>query len=203
MGGLHSAQCLLYSVDFAEVELLQHEGLWEEAGQLMAEAALRLEHGGADFIVLATNTMHKCAPQIEAAVSIPLMHIVDATAQAVQAAGITCVGLLGTRFTMEEEFYKGRLAEQHGLQVVIPEESDREVVHQVIYNELCLGVVKEDSRLRFTAIIDKLVSAGAQGVILGCTEIELLVHPEDCPVPAFPTTRLHAEAAVDYALKPE
>lgn len=203
LGGLHSAQCLLYSVDFAEVELLQHEGLWEEAGQLMAEAALRLEHGGADFIVLATNTMHKCAPQIEAAVSIPLMHIVDATAQAVQAAGITCVGLLGTRFTMEEEFYKGRLAEQHGLQVVIPEESDREVVHQVIYNELCLGVVKEDSRLRFTAIIDKLVSAGAQGVILGCTEIELLVHPEDCPVPAFPTTRLHAEAAVDYALKPE
>ena len=200
LGGLHSARCLLYSVDFAEVELLQRENHWEEAGQLMAEAALRLEHGGADFIVLATNTMHKCAPQIEAAVSIPLLHIVDATTQAVQAAGITRVGLLGTRFTMEEEFYKGRLTEMHGLQVLVPGEADRELIHRVIYDELCLGVVREESRRVFTEIIDRLVFAGAQGVILGCTEIELLVRPEDCPVPAFPTTRLHAEVAVDFAL---
>lgn len=199
LGGLHSAKCLLYSVDFAEVELLQHEGRWEEAGQMMADAARCLERGGADFIVVATNTMHKCVPQIESAVSIPLLHIADATAQEVTAAGIASVGLLGTRFTMEQDFYKVRLAEKHGLKVLIPDEEDRETIHRVIYDELCLGVVKEESRERFVAIINRLVAAGAQGVILGCTEIELLVRQEDNPVPLFPTTRLHAEAAVEFA----
>lgn len=199
LGGLHSAKCLLYSVDFSEVEVLQREGRWEEAGQLMADAAQRLERGGADFIVLCTNTMHKLCPQIEAAVKIPLLHIADATAAAVKAAGLWRVGLLGTRFTMEQEFYRGRLAERHGLDVLVPDEADRGIVHQVIYGELCLGVVKENSRRQFSEIIEKMVAAGAQGIILGCTEIELLVRAEDSPVPVFPTTRLHAEAAVEYA----
>lgn len=199
LGGLHSAKILLYSVDFAEVELLQRENRWEEAGQMMADAAKRLERGGAEFIVLCTNTMHKLTPQIEAAVKIPLLHIADATAGAVKAAGLWRVGLLGTRFTMEQEFYRGRLADRHGLDVLVPDDADREIVHQVIYGELCLGIVKEDSRKRFTVIIEKMVAAGAQGIILGCTEIELLVRQEDSPVPVFPTTRLHAEAAVDYA----
>jgi aspartate racemase len=200
LGGLHSAKCLLYSVDFAEVEMLQSKGRWEEAGEMMADAAQRLERGGGDFIVLCTNTMHKLTPQIETAVKIPLLHIADATARAVKDAGLWRVGLLGTRFTMEQEFYRGRLTERHGLDVLVPDEADREIVHQVIYGELCLGVVKEDSRAQFSAIIEKMVAAGAQGIILGCTEIELLVRPEDSPAPVFPTTRIHAEAAVEYAL---
>jgi aspartate racemase len=200
LGGSHSAQCLLYSVDFDEIEVLQREGRWEEAGQRMAEAARRLERGGADFIVLCTNTMHKLAPQIEASVKIPLLHITDATADAVKAAGIWRVGLLGTRFTMEQDFYRGRLADRHGLDVVVPEKADREVIHQVIYGELCLGIVKEDSRKKFIEIIEKLAAAGVQGIILGCTEIEMLVRQEDSPLPVFPTTRIHAEAAVEFAL---
>lgn len=200
LGGLHSAKCILYSVEFAEIEALQHAGRWDEAARIMVEAGQSLERAGADLLVLCTNTMHKLAGEIEAGVSIPLLHIADATAEAVKAAGISRVGLLGTRFTMEQDFYRGRLTDKHGLQVIIPGQPDRELIHQVIYGELCLGVIKPESRLRFAGIIAKLVAAGAQGVILGCTEIESLVRQEDSPVPVFPTTRIHAEAAVALAL---
>ena len=201
LGGLHSAKCILYSVEFAEIEELQHAGRWDEAAQKMVEAGQSLERAGADLLVLCTNTMHKLADEIEAGVKIPLLHIADAAAEAVKTAGISRVGLLGTRFTMEQDFYKGRLTEKHGLEVVIPEEADREIVHRVIYGELCLGVIKPESRRAFTAIIEKLVAAGAGGVILGCTEIENLVRQEDSAVPVFPTTRIHAQAAVEWALK--
>ncbi|HOW91755.1 MAG TPA: aspartate/glutamate racemase family protein [Anaerolineaceae bacterium] len=200
LGGLHSAKCILYSVEFAEIEALQHAGRWDEAAQVMVEAGQSLERAGADFIVLCTNTMHKLAGEIEAGVSIPLLHIADATAEVVKAAGIRRVGLLGTRYTMEQEFYRGRLLEKHGIEVVIPEEAEREIVHRVIYDELCLGVIKPESRRAFTAIIEKLAAAGAEGVILGCTEIENLVRQEDSPLLVFPTTRIHAEAAVEWAL---
>jgi len=201
LGGLHSAKCILYSVEFAEIEALQHAGRWDEAAQVMVEAGQSLARAGADFLVLCTNTMHKLADQIEAGVSIPLLHIADATAEVVKAAGIRRVGLLGTRYTMEQEFYRGRLVEKHGLEVVIPEEAEREIVHRVIYDELCLGVIKPESRRAFTAIIEKLVADGAEGVILGCTEIENLVRQEDSPLPVFATTRIHAEAAVEWALR--
>jgi len=201
LGGLHSAKCILYSVEFAEIEALQHAGRWDEAAQVMVEAGQSLARAGADFLVLCTNTMHKLADQIEAGVSIPLLHIADATAEVVKAAGIRRVGLLGTRYTMEQEFYRGRLVEKHGLEVVIPEEAEREIVHRVIYDELCLGVIKPESRRAFTAIIEKLGAAGAEGVILGCTEIENLVRQEDSPLPVFATTRIHAEAAVEWALR--
>jgi aspartate racemase len=200
LGGLHSAKCILYSVEFAEIEALQHAGRWDEAARIMVEAGQSLERAGADLLVLCTNTMHKLAGEIEAGVNIPLLHIADAAAEAVKAAGISRVGLLGTRFTMEQDFYRGRLTDKHGLQVIIPGQPDRELIHQVIYGELCLGVIKPESRLRFAGIIAKLVAAGAQGVILGCTEIESLVRQEDSPVPVFPTTRIHAEAAVALAL---
>ena len=200
LGGLHSAKCILYSVEFAEIEALQHAGRWDEAARIMVEAGQSLERAGADLLVLCTNTMHKLAGEIEAGVSIPLLHIADATAEAVKAAGISRVGLLGTRFTMEQDFYRGRLTDKHGLQVIIPGQPDRELIHQVIYGELCLGIIKPESRLRFAGIIAKLVAAGAQGVILGCTEIESLVRQEDSPVSVFPTTRIHAEAAVAWAL---
>ena len=199
LGGLHSAQCILYSVEFAEIEVLQHAGRWDEAAQVMVEAGQSLERAGADLLVLCTNTMHKLAPELEAGVSIPLLHIADAAADAVRAKGIQRVGLLGTRFTMEQDFYRERL-EKHGLEVLVPEEADREIVHRVIYGELCLGVIKPESRQAFTGIIEKLVTDGAEGVILGCTEIENLVRQEDSPVPVFPTTRIHAEAAVEWAL---
>jgi len=199
LGGLHSAKCILYSVEFAEIEALQHAGRWDEAAQVMVEAGQSLERAGADLLVLCTNTMHKLAGEIEAGVSIPLLHIADATADVVKAAGIRRVGLLGTRYTMEQDFYKGRLVEKHGLEVVIPEEAEREIVHRVIYDELCLGVIKPESRRAFTAIIEKLAAKGAQGVILGCTEIENLVRQEDSPLPVFATTRIHAEAAVEWA----
>ena len=200
LGGLHSAKCILYSVEFAEIEALQHAGRWDEAAQVMVEAGQSLERAGADLLVLCTNTMHKLAGEIEAGVSIPLLHIADATAEVVKAAGIRRVGLLGTRYTMEQEFYRGRLLEKHGIEVVIPEEAEREIVHRVIYDELCLGVIKPESRRAFTAIIEKLAAAGAEGVILGCTEIENLVRQEDSPLLVFPTTRIHAEAAVEWAL---
>jgi aspartate racemase len=201
LGGLHSARCLLYSVDFAEIEALQHQGEWLQAGAVLAEAARRLERGGADFVVLCTNTMHKVADDIQAGIGIPLLHIADATAGKIKAAGISRVGLLGTRFTMEQDFYRGRLERRHGLDVIVPQPEAREMVHRVIYDELCRGLIKDSSRAAYRGIIGELAMKGAQGIIAGCTEIELLVGDEDSPVPFFPTTRIHAVAAVELALQ--
>lgn len=199
LGGLHSAKSIMVSVDFAEVEFLQHQDRWAEAAGLMIEAAKDLEHGGADFIVLCTNTMHKVAPEIEAGIDIPLIHIADVTAGRIKAAGFTRVGLLGTRFTMEDDFYVGRLAAA-GIDVVVPDEAGRTLVHDVIYGELCLGTIADASRAKCLAVVDRLVGAGAQGVVLGCTELPLLLKQADCAAPLFDTTRIHAEAAVDFAL---
>lgn len=199
LGGLHSARIALYSVDFEEVEKLQHDDRWAEAAELMIDGALRVERTGADFLLICTNTMHKLADQVADAIHIPLLHIADATAETILSAGSSKIGLLGTRFTMEEDFYRGRL-EQRGLEVLIPEADDRRLVHDVIYDELCLGTIREESRLAYTRIIDRLVSQGAQGVILGCTEISLLVKPEHATCPLFDTTRIHAIRAVDRAL---
>jgi aspartate racemase len=201
LGGLHSARCLLASVDFADIEELQVAGRWDEAGQLLAEVAKGLEAGGADLLLLCTNTMHKVADQVQAAIGIPLLHLADATAQAVHRAGLTTVGLLGTAFTMEQDFYRDRLA-GHGLTVLVPPADDRAEVHRIIYGELCLGTVREESRQIYRDVIARLATAGAEGVVLGCTEIELLVSAADSPVPVFSTTRLHVEAAVDAALAP-
>jgi aspartate racemase len=201
LGGLHSAESLMVSVDFAEIEILQHQGKWAEAAQVLIDVAKSLEHGGADFLVLCTNTMHKVAEEIQANVTIPLLHIADATAQRVNASGIRTVGLLGTRFTMEEDFYTGRLSQKYGLQVTVPNASEREIVHRVIYEELVLGKIRPESQAQYQVIIEHMVQRGAEGVILGCTEIGLLVHSQDSPVPLFDTTRIHAEAAVDYALR--
>jgi len=200
LGGLHSARSIMYSVDFAEIEALQHQDRWEEAAQLMIAAGQSLERAGADFVVLCTNTMHKLADQIQSNISIPLLHIADATAERVKSSGLRNIGLLGTRFTMEHDFYKGRLIEKYGLNVITPDAKDRETVHRIIYDELCLGVVKQESREQYVWIMEKLVEAGAEGIILGCTEIELLVHDGDSQVPLFPTTKIHAIAAVEYAL---
>ena len=200
LGGLHSAKCILHSVDFAEVEPLQHEGLWDEAAKHMVYAARSVETGGADFLVLCTNTMHKTAGEIEKQTSIPLLHIADATARTVRDHGLTTVGLLGTRFTMEDDFYKGRLVDKHSLAVIVPNDTQRRTVHQVIYDELCLGVTHQASRQKYVEIMDDLVSQGAEAMILGCTEIGLLVQSDDCQVPVFDTARIHAEAAVDLAL---
>lgn len=200
LGGLHSADCLMYSVDFAEIEALQHAGDWEQLTQAMIAAAQRLERGGATCLVICTNTMHKMADEIQAAIRIPLLHIADAAGAAIQAQGLTTVGLLGTRFTMEGDFYRGRLAEKFGLQVRIPEEAGRETTHRVIYDELVKGDIREESRQAFLVVIEALQGQGAQGVILGCTEIPLLVRQADVSIPIFDTTRLHAEAAVDWAL---
>ncbi|MCD6192519.1 MAG: aspartate/glutamate racemase family protein [Candidatus Aminicenantes bacterium] len=200
LGGFHSAKILLYSFDFAEIESLQHQGRWEEMGVLLSEAAQRLEKAGADFILIATNTMHKVAPAVEEAISIPLLHIVDATAAAIEEANCHPVGLLGTKFTMEEEFYRRRLKEKHQIEVVVPPVEQRDLVHQVIFNELVMGEIKEKSRLNFIRIINDLKSAGAQGIILGCTEIPLLIKPEHSSLPLFDTTAIHARSAVDWAL---
>ncbi|TQK44995.1 aspartate racemase [Streptomyces sp. SLBN-118] len=199
LGGLHSAKCVLHSVDFAEIEELQVAGDWDRAGEILAEAARGLRAAGADLLLICTNTMHKVAGQVEAAVSVPLLHLADATADAVRAQGIGRVGLLGTAFTMEQDFYRDRLA-SHGLDVLTPDAEGRALVHRVIYDELCLGVVREESRAAYQDVIAQLVAAGAEGVVLGCTEIELLIGQKDSPVPVFPTTRLHVEAAVDAAL---
>lgn len=199
LGGLHSARCVLSSVDFADIEQLQAAGAWDQAGALLADAARGLQAAGADLLLLCTNTMHKVAPAIQAAVDIPLLHLADATAAAVRRAGLTTVGLLGTAFTMEQTFYRDRLA-GHGLTVLVPDAADRAVVHRIIYDELCRGVVLEPSRAAYRAVIDRFAAAGAQGVILGCTEIELLISDADSRVPVFPTTRLHVEAAVEAAL---
>ena len=200
LGGLHSAKVLLYSVDFDEIEVLQRTDRWEEAGRILAEAGARLEGAGADFLVLCTNTMHKVAPAIEARVRIPLLHIAEATADVILAQGIRKVGLLGTRFTMEQDFYRARL-ERRGLEVLVPPEADRVRVHEVIFRELCLGRVLEASRAEYRRILGDLAARGAEGVILGCTEISLLVRPADSPVPLFDTTAIHARAAALAALE--
>ncbi len=200
LGGLHSARIVLVSVDFAEVEVMQRAGDWDAATQFMIEAALQVELGGADFLVIATNTMHRMAEAVQAELSIPLLHIADATATAIRAQGLETVGLLGTRFTMEQAFYRGRLIDQHGLRVLIPDDAGRETVHRVIYDELVVGEIRDDSRAAYRAIIADLVAQGAQGIILGCTEIGLLVKPQDSPVPVFDTTQVHAAAAVEMAL---
>jgi aspartate racemase len=201
LGGLHSAKSLMYSVDFAEVETLQRQGMWAEAAILLVDAAKRLERGGADFIILCTNTMHKAADEIQAQIKIPFLHIADATAEKVTNSGIQNVGLLGTRFTMEEDFYKGRLAQRYGLAVSVPGAQDRETIHRVIYDELVVGKINPHSKKEFAGIIERMVGQGVEGVILGCTEIGLLIQQEDSRVSLFDTTRIHAEAAVYYALK--
>jgi aspartate racemase len=201
LGGLHSAKIALYSVDFDEIEKLQHAARWTESGEILADAARAVRRAGADVLVLCTNTMHKVAAQVEAAVDIPLLHIADATAERVKAAGLTRIGLLGTRFTMEEDFYRGRLESRHGLSVVTPPADQRAQVHAVIYHELCLGNVRDKSRRAFQQVVNDLVAREVQGVILGCTEIGLLLHSEDASVPLFDTATIHAEAAALYALE--
>ncbi len=200
LGGLHSARLILYSVDFHDIERLQQAGAWDEAGTILADAARALEAAGAEGLALCTNTMHTVAPAIEAAVTIPLLHIADPTAAAVKAAGLHTVGLLGTRFTMEQDFYRGRLTARHGLTVIIPDPADRAIVHRVIYEELCQGEVRAESRAQYRKILQRLVEAGAEGIILGCTEIALLVGPDDAPVPLFDTTGLHARSVALWAL---
>lgn len=199
-GGLHSAKSLLFSFDFAEIEVLQHQGLWDEATQRMIEAAQSLEKGGADFFIICTNTMHKMADAVSAAVNIPLLHIADPTARAIQAQGMARVALLGTRYTMEQDFYRGRLERKFGLQVITPTAEQRDVIHTIIYDELCLGQIKPESKSAYIEIINALIAQGAQAVIFGCTEIGLLLSAEDVAVPVFDTTVIHAQAAVDVAL---
>ena len=199
LGGLHSADCVLRSVDFALVEELQVKGRWDEAGVLLGAAARELEAAGAELLVLCTNTMHKVADVVGSAINIPMLNLADTTAAAALEQGLVRVGLLGTAFTMEQDFYRDRLA-SHGLDVVVPEAEDRALVHRVIYDELCLGVVRAESRTAYVGVIERLVGAGCEGVILGCTEIELLIGQQDSPVPVLATTQLHAQAAVDWAL---
>ncbi len=200
LGGVHSAKSVMVSVDFAEVEALQHRGRWAEATRAMVEAAQCVERGGADFVVICTGTMHKMADEVQAAIRIPLLHIADAAAEKVKACGLRKVGLLATRFTMEEGFYKDRLTQRHGLQVLTPDADDRAIVHRVIYEELVVGEIKPASQAQYRRIIAGLVQRGAEGIVLGCTEIGLLVKEADSPVPLFDTTRIHALAAVNYAL---
>jgi aspartate racemase len=200
LGGLHSADCLLRSVDFVEIEELQRSGEWERAGALLAAEAATLVAAGAELLVLCTNTMHKVADAITAAIDVPFVHIADTTAHAVRAAALETVGLLATGYTMEQDFYVGRLQDVHGLRVLVPDEPDRRIVHSVIYDELCVGVIDDASREHYRRIMRNLAGRGAQGILLGCTEIDLLVGPDDAPVPVFDTTRLHAHRAVELAL---
>lgn len=200
LGGVHSAKCLMLSVDFAEIEELQTSGRWDEATRAMVDAARILETGGADFIVICTNTMHKMADAVSVSVRVPLLHIADAAAQSIRQQGLTKLGLLGTRFTMEEDFYKRRLTENYGLEVIVPEKDDRAVINRVIYEELGIGRFLPESKTEYLRIINELAARGAQGIILGCTEIGLLVKQADCAIPLFDTTIIHAEAAVNYAL---
>lgn len=201
LGGLHSAKILLYSFDFAEIETLQHQERWDEATQIMIKVAQNLEAGGADFLLICSNTMHKMADAVGAQIAIPFLHIADATAAAIQAQSIHKVGLLGTRYTMEQDFYKERLTEQFGLEVVIPQPAEIEQVNRIIYEELCLGKITDQSKKYYQQVMKSLVNQGAEGIILGCTEIMLLVQPEDSFVPLFDTTSIHAEAAVNYAIQ--
>jgi aspartate racemase len=200
LGGYHSAKVILNSVDFAEIEEFQMAGAWDEAGEHLAATARSLERAGAECLVLCTNTMHNVAPAIEQAVSLPFLHIVDPTAAAIHTAGLRTIGLLGTCFTMEQDFYRGRLHDKHGIEVLTPEATDRETVHRVIYEELVQGHVLAESRAKYLAIIDRLKDRGAQGIILGCTEISMLISPASLSLPSFDTTELHAEAAVEFAL---
>ncbi len=200
LGGLHSARSLMFSVDFAEVEELQRSGRWDTAAAALADVARRLERGGADFVVLCTNTMHRVADEISAQIEIPLLHIADATAEVMRESGVTTTGLLGTRYTMEQDFYRGRLSERHGFEVLVPDAEERELVHRVIYEELVLGRVDNGSREAYREIIARLVDRGAEAIILGCTEIGLLIGEGDAAVPLYDTTRIHAEKAVELAL---
>jgi amino-acid racemase len=200
LGGLHSARCVLFSVDFAEIERLQQQGDWDTAGELLAQAAYQLELAGANLLVVCTNTMHRVAAAIQQRIAISLVHIADPTAEAIRQVKIRTVGLLGTRFTMEHDFYRGCLVDRYGLNVLVPDAPDRETVHRIIYEELCLGQIVPASRIAYQAVIGRLVAAGAEAIILGCTEIGLLIGDQDSPVPLFDTTRLHAAAAVDMAL---
>jgi len=200
LGKLHSAQIALVSVDFQEIEDLQHRGDWHTAGERLAKSAQQVEAAGADFLLICTNTMHKVAPQIEAALNIPLLHIADATAEAIRQRGMQTIGLLGTRFTMEQDFYRGRLREKHGLTVLVPPPEDRLIVHRVIYEELVLGEVREDSRTEFLRIMEDLRARGAEGIIEGCTEIVMLVQQQHTDIPLFDTTAIHAQAAVERAI---
>lgn len=201
LGDLHSAKCLMYSVDFAEIEILQHQNRWNEATEFMIDAARRLEKGGADCVVICTNTMHKMAGEVEKSIRIPLLHIADATAVVINEKDIKRVGLLGTKFTMEQDFYKGRLSDKYNINVMVPDEKDRQATHDIIYDELCLGKIKESSRQKYIQIVNKLISDGAKGIILGCTEIPLLIKQKDCSVPVFDTTTIHARAAAYYAIE--
>ena len=200
LGGLHSAKICLYSVDFDEIEKLQHQGKWSETALILSEAAKSVERGGADFLMICTNTMHKVVPEIESQISIPILHIADATAESLVQDGVTKVGLLGTRFTMEQDFYKGRISEKFGIDVVVPTADEQTVVHDIIYQELCLGEIKTESRDRYLKIIANLHAQGAQAVILGCTEIALLVKQSDTAVPLYDTTEIHAAHGVEWAL---
>jgi len=200
LGGLHSAKSLMYTFDFHEIETLQHQEEWGQATTLMIEAARNLESGKADFLLICSNTMHKMAEAVEESVHIPLLHIADGTAQKIVAQGMKRVGLLGTAFTMEQDFYKGRLSKKYGLEVIIPEQEDSKIVHSIIYHELCVGKINQSSREQYIRIIKDLVAKGAEAIILGCTEISLLVKQEDSSVPLFDTTAIHAESAVEYAL---
>ncbi len=200
LGGLHSAKIAMVSVDFQEIETMQHAGDWEGAGRVLAQSAQQIEAAGADFLLICTNTMHKVAPQVEAAIKIPLLHLADATAERIKAAGHQTIGLLGTAFTMEQDFYKGRLVDKHGLDVLVPNEADRAIVHRIIYEELVLGIIKEESRREYLRIMGKLRSGGAEAIIEGCTEIVLLVQQHHTDIPLFDTTTIHAEEAVKRAI---
>jgi len=201
LGGFHSAKIVMYSVDFKEIRELQLEAGWDEATNLMIDAARRVERGGADFVLICTNTMHKMAEEVEASISIPLLHIADVTAERIISSGLKKVGLLGSAFTMEQDFYKGRLIDKYGLEVVIPSQIKRQVVDNIIFNELCLGEIKDSSREQIKTIMGNLVDDGARGIILGCTELPSLIKQKDCSVPLFDTTAIHAKAAVDYAFR--
>lgn len=200
LGGLHSAKIAMVSVDFHDIEQLQHQNQWQQAGAVLTTAAQQIEAAGADFLLICTNTMHKVAPQIEQGLTIPIVHIADATAERVKQQGLETIGLLGTRFTMEQDFYRGRLSDRHGLNVIVPSERDRQTVHRIIYDELCLGVVTDQSRQVYLEIMGRLQAAGAQGIIAGCTEITTLVQQRHLPIPLLDTTAIHAEAAIARAL---
>jgi len=200
LGGLHSAKLVMSSIDFAEMEELQHTNRWTEAGEMLAGQARGLKSAGADFLLICANTMHKVAGAVEAGCGLPVLHIADATADEVKRAGIKKIGLLGTRYTMEEDFYRVRLAEKHGLEVMIPSADDRAMINRVIYDELCRGITRPESKKDYLRVIQTMADGGAGGIILGCTEIELLVKPTDFSLPLFPTTKIHAQAAVELAL---
>jgi len=201
VGPLSSAELVLYSVDFERIDRMQRHDDWDGIGRMLADAAKRVEAAGADFLVVCANTAHKVAPAMESEIGIPLLHIADAMASEIRKAGASTVGLLGTKFTMEEEFIRGRLAERHGIEVLIPDEDERETIHRVIFDELCAGVIRDESRAEHVEIIERLAARGAQAVVLGCTEIPLLVGPDDSPIPVFDTTAIHARAAVDRSLE--